>query len=161
MMNAAFTNAAPWALMLLLAALLGAAALSDFRARTISNRLNLAIALAAPLYWWSVALPLWPGAAIQLGLAALTFTVFALIFHFGGMGGGDVKLAAALALWFAPVELLTMVVIMSIAGAPITLAAWADHRRERATGRVKVPYGIAIAIGGWAILAERFLNHFG
>ena len=30
----------------------------DVRTFTISNRLNLAVALLAPLYWWSIGLPL-------------------------------------------------------------------------------------------------------
>jgi len=159
MMNSAFTIGAPWALMLALGAMLIAAGVSDFRTRTISNRLNLAIALLAPLYWWAVGLMLWPGAAIQLGLALVVFAVFLLFFRLGAMGGGDVKLAAALALWFAPGEMMMMLVVMSLAGAPVTLAAWADHRRSGQEGRTKVPYGIAIAMGAAVILAERILNH--
>jgi prepilin peptidase CpaA len=161
MMNVAFTTALPLLLCGLLAGLLVVATLTDYRSRIIPNRLNLAIALLAPLYWLSVHLPLWPGVPIQLGLALVVFAIFSLFFRLGGMGGGDVKLAAALALWFSPAEMLELVLVMSIAGAPITLAAWADHRRSGAEGRVKVPYGIAIAIGGWVILAQRYLNHFG
>ena len=144
-----------------LALLLAGAATSDFRHRIISNRLNLAIALLAPLSWWSAGLPLWPGVFVQLALATAVFAVFAVLFFLGGMGGGDVKLATALALWFAPADMLRLILLMSIAGAPITLAAWADHRAGGQAGRVKVPYGIAIAIGAGAILAERYLNQFG
>jgi prepilin peptidase CpaA len=158
MMNQLFTIA-PWALMLVLGAMLLAAGLSDFRTRIISNRLNLAIALTAPLYWGSVGLPLWPGAAIQFGLALAVFAVFLLFFRLGAMGGGDVKLAAALALWFSPAEMLMLLVVMSIAGAPVTLAALADHRRSGQPGHTKVPYGIAIAVGAAVILAQRILNH--
>lgn len=158
MMNQLFTTL-PWALMLVLAAMLVAAGVSDFRTRTISNRLNLAIALTAPLYWWSVGLTLWPGVAIQLGLAFAVFAVFLLFFRLNAMGGGDVKLAAALALWCSPAEMLMLVVVMSIAGAPVTLAALADHRRAGQPGRTKVPYGIAIVVGAAVILAQRILNH--
>jgi prepilin peptidase CpaA len=161
MMNTAFTTALPLLLCGVLGGLLVVATVSDYRSRIIPNRLNLGIALLAPLYWLSVHLPLWPGAAVQIGLGLFVFAIFSLFFRLGGMGGGDVKLAAALALWFAPAEMLNLVLIMSIAGAPITLAAWADHRRSGAEGRVKVPYGIAIAIGGWIILTQRYLNHFG
>jgi len=159
-MTAPVTSYMPWALLAVLAVLLGKAAVSDFKARLISNRLNLTIAVLAPLYWWSVGLPIW-SVGVQLGLAAGVFAAFAALFYLGGMGGGDVKLAAALALWFAPRELLQLILLMSVVGAPITLAAWADHRRSAAAGRVKVPYGIAIAVGAGSILAERYLNQFG
>ena len=52
MINGAFTEI----LLGLLAAMLVAAAVIDVRTFTISNRLNLAVALLAPLYWLSIAL---------------------------------------------------------------------------------------------------------
>ena len=61
MTNGAFTEI----LLGLLAILLLYAAVVDVRTFTISNRLNLAIALLAPVYWLSVGLPLWPDAAIM------------------------------------------------------------------------------------------------
>jgi prepilin peptidase CpaA len=76
------------------------------------------------------------------------------------MGGGDVKLAAALALWFPPVSTLRFLVIMSIAGGLLTLVVLLVHRLRKKEGRPEVPYGVAIAIGGLAILAQRFLNQF-
>ncbi|WP_240309499.1 MULTISPECIES: A24 family peptidase [Sphingomonas] len=161
MMNIAFTTALGFALNAVLAGLLVVATVTDYRRRIISNKLNLTIALLAPVYWVVVGLPLWPDVAVQLGLAAAVFALFYVFFHFGGMGGGDVKLATALALWFSIPEMLNLVLIMSVAGGIITLAAWGDHRRSGADGRVKVPYGIAIAIAGWLVLAQRYLNHFG
>ena len=62
MMNAGFTDL----LLGLLAVTLIYAAVVDVRTFTISNGLNAAVALAAPLYWWSIGLPLWPDAAIQV-----------------------------------------------------------------------------------------------
>ena len=161
MMNIAFTTALGLLLNAVLAALLVLATVSDFRRRIISNRLNLIIALLAPAYWVVVGLPLWPDAAVQLGIAAAVFALFSLFFYLGGMGGGDVKLASALALWFNLGEMVQLLLIMSVAGGIITLAAWGDHRRAGSEGRVKVPYGIAIAIAGWLVLAQRYLNHFG
>ncbi|MEP7315232.1 MAG: prepilin peptidase, partial [Sphingomicrobium sp.] len=98
MINFGFTEF----LLIGLAVALVWAAIVDVRTFTISNRLNAAIALLAPLYWWSIGLPLWPDAAIQIGVAAAVFAALALTFAIGMMGGGDVKLAAALALWFSP-----------------------------------------------------------
>ena len=165
MMNDGFTLA----LMAILAVLLVVAALVDVRTFTISNRLNAAVALMAPLYWWSIQLPLWPDGAIRIGVALLVFALLAVTFFIGMMGGGDVKLAAALSLWFAPGETARFIVYMSIAGGILTLVVMWAHRRwpgwqvdEQGKPRAKpeVPYGVAIAIGALVILAQRFLNHF-
>ena len=76
------------------------------------------------------------------------------------MGGGDVKLAAALALWFPPLLTIKFLVFMSIAGGVLTLALVIWHRARGNGGRPKIPYGVAIAFGGLAILTQPFLNHF-
>jgi prepilin peptidase CpaA len=49
---------------------------------------------------------------------------------------------------------------MSLAGGVLTLAVLAWHRARNREGRPEVPYGVAIAFGGLAILAQRFLNQF-
>jgi prepilin peptidase CpaA len=76
------------------------------------------------------------------------------------MGGGDVKLAAALALWFSPRSTIQFLVLTSLAGGVLTLGVLAWHRAKRREGRPEVPYGVAIAFGGLAILTQRFLNQF-
>ena len=156
MNNAGFTEI----LLGTLAVMLLVAAIIDMRTFTISNRLNLAVALLAPLYWWSIGLPVWPDAAIQLGVAAAVFAVLAGAFYAGMMGGGDVKLAAALALWFSPASTFKFLVLMSIAGGVLTLMLIVLHRLAKKPGRPEIPYGVAIAFGGLWILAQRFLNHF-
>jgi prepilin peptidase CpaA len=157
MMNGEFTLA----LLGLLAAFLVWIAIVDVRTYTISDRLNLAIALLAPVYWWSAGVPMWPDAAIRVGVAIAVFLLFAGAFYMNVMGGGDVKLAGALALWFTPYETLTLIVIMSIAGGVLTLIVVGIHHLSKKTGRPEVPYGVAIAVGGMWLLAQRFLNHFG
>jgi prepilin peptidase CpaA len=165
MINAGFTDF----LLAALAVTLVVAAVIDVRTFTISNKLNAAIALSAPVYWWSIGLPLWPDAAIQVGVAAAVFVLLAITFYIGVMGGGDVKLAAALALWFSPKSTIALLVYMSIAGGLLTLVVlWAhkkwpgwqvdDNGKPRA--KPEVPYGVAIAAGALVILAQRFLNHF-
>jgi prepilin peptidase CpaA len=136
------------------------AAVVDIRTRTIANGLNLAIALMAPLFWWAAGVDLWPDAAMRVGVAAAVFLLFALAFYVGAMGGGDVKLAAALALWFSPASTLKLIVLMSIAGGLLTLIVMIDHKLKKNEGRPEVPYGVAIAFGGLWLLAQRFLNHF-
>jgi len=156
MTNGAFTEI----LLGLLALLLIVAAVIDVRTFTISNGLNAAVALLAPVFWLSVGLDPWPGMAIQLGVAAAVFALFAVTFFIGMMGGGDVKLAAALALWFSPGTTLKFLVLMSLAGGVLTLVAVALHRARKREGRPEIPYGVAIAFGGLAILTQRFLNQF-
>jgi len=164
MINAAFTQSLPammpLVMMGLLAILLVVAAVIDVRTFTISNKLNLAVALLAPLFWLSIALPLWPNVAVQLAVAAGVFALFAAAFYAGMMGGGDVKLAAALALWLSPASTLKFLVLMSLAGGVVTLVALALHRARGRAGRPEIPYGVAIAFGGLAILTQRFLNQF-
>ena len=156
MINGAFTEI----LLAALATILVVAAVIDVRTFTISNRLNLTVALLAPLYWASVALSPWPGLAIQLAAGVAVFTILAGAFYAGMMGGGDVKLAAALALWFSPVNTIKFLVIMSVAGGLLTLGVLVWHRAKRREGRPQIPYGVAIAFGGLAILNQRFLNQF-
>jgi len=156
MTNGAFTEI----LLGLLAILLIYAAIVDVRTFTISNRLNLAIALLAPVSWLSVGMPLWPDAAIIVAVAAGVFALLAVAFYAGMMGGGDVKFAAALSLWFSPLSTLKFLVLMSIAGGVLTLAVLALHRLRKKQGRPEIPYGVAIAFGGLAILTQRFLNQF-
>ena len=164
MMNAGFTEL----LLAALAILLVVAAVIDVRTFTISNWLNGAVALMAPLYWWSIGLPLWPDASIQVAVAAGVFLVLAATFYLGMMGGGDVKLAAAIALWFSPLTTLKFLVIMSLAGGVLTLIVLIIHKKrgnpplddEGNPVKPEVPYGVAIAAGALWILAQRFLNQF-
>ncbi len=156
MFNATFTDL----LLLVLAAILIVAAVVDVRTFTISNRLNLTVALLAPVYWVSVALSPWPDMAVQIAAAATVFVLFACAFYAGMMGGGDVKLAAALALWFSPFATLKFLVLTSLAGGVLTLALLMWHRAQNREGRPEIPYGVAIAFGGLAILTQRFLNQF-
>ena len=156
MTNGAFTEI----LLGILALLLVVAAVIDVRTFTISNRLNLGVALMAPLYWWSAHLLLWPDIGIQVAIAAGVFALLAVAFYAGMMGGGDVKLAAALALWFSPASTLRFLVFMSIAGGVLTLVVVGLHRLKKKPGKPEVPYGVAIAVGGLLILIQRFLNQF-
>lgn len=160
MFNVGFTDL----LLLGLTAMLVVAAVIDVRTFTISNRFNLSVALGAPLYWMSIALAPWPGMAIQLAAGAVVFILLAGAFYAGMMGGGDVKLASALALWFSPGGTVKFLVLMSLAGGVLTLGIVVWHRATAREGRPEIPYGVAIAAGALAILApdltQRFLNHF-
>ena len=150
-----------WILLALLALMLLAASAWDLRTRTIPNSLVIAIALLAFPFWWATGLPLWPDAALQIGVAILVFALFAAAFALGAMGGGDVKLVAAIALWLPFQAVFALLFIMSVAGGALTLAMFVRHRLARRTERLEIPYGVAIAFGGLWLISERFLNHFG
>ena len=144
-------------LLMLLAALLLACCWFDWRSRTIPNGLNAAIALLAIPFWWAAGLALWPDIALQIGLAVAVFAIFALAFAIGAMGGGDVKLLTALALWVPWKEFLQLVLIMSIVGGILTVAFGSWHVMRRRKDRLAIPYGVAIAFAGLSIL---YFDHF-
>ena len=148
-------------LVAILAALLIVVAVGDVRARLIPNWLNLAIALTAIPFWWLSGYALWPQIAIQIVLAVGIFLFFATLFRFGMMGGGDVKLLAALALWLPLASMVKLLVIMSIAGGVLALAMLARKWRSNTEEKTEVPYGVAIAFAGMWLIGERFLYQFG
>ena len=147
-------------LLVLLGLLLVSAGIEDARKREIANWKNAAIALLAVPFWIANGLTLWPDIAAQIGIALVVFALFAAAFHFGMMGGGDVKMIAALALWFPFTQLLTMLIVMSLAGGAITLLMLIDKSIRRQTAQPEVPYGIAIAIAALLMLREPIFYHF-
>lgn len=151
-----------WSIILLaaLCLLLVSAGIEDACGRTIANWKNAAIALLAIPYLIASGLALWPDIAIQIGIALIVFAVFVAAFHFGMMGGGDVKMIGALALWFPFNQLMTMLIVMSLAGGAITLIMLVDKWMRRKTAQPEVPYGIAIAIAALLTLREPILNQF-
>lgn len=149
-----------WALPVMLGLLLLSAGIEDARVREIANWKNATIALLAPLWWLAIGIAPWPGMIIQLGVALVVLALFCVAFHFGQMGGGDVKLIAALALWMPVPALIQLILVMSIVGGLITLLMVADHRLTKRSGNPEIPYGVAIAIAGLFALREPLLNHF-
>lgn len=147
-------------LLATLAALLLWAAVTDLRSRIISNRLNAAIALLAPVYWLSLGLSPWPEMAIQLAIGLLVLMMFATLFAMGMMGGGDVKMLGAIALWLPWTTLLWLLLLMTLIGGVVTLAAVGHHHLSRRMGRVETPYGVAIALAGLWVIAEPYFKQF-
>lgn len=145
-----------YGLLAALAIALLVAAFTDLRHRKIANWLTAAIALSAPLFWWAGDLSLWPQVALQLAVALGTFAILAGLFAAGWMGGGDVKLLTALALWIAPGAFLNLVVMMALLGGVLTIGFAAWHLMQRRTDRLAVPYGVAIAMAGLWVLATSY-----
>lgn len=129
----------------------------DFVTMKIRNSLVLGLAIG-----WVVLAPLAGFSATELGMslatASFVFVVSFALFAFGWIGGGDAKLAAATALWFAPGEALIYFVYASFLGGMLTLAIlhfrtgpvpavlyrvpWLAHLQDPKAG---VPYGAAMA----------------
>jgi prepilin peptidase CpaA len=148
-------------LLVALAALLVSAGIQDARTREIANWKNAAIAVLAPLWWWANDLALWPEMAMQLGLALVVFALFVAAFQFGWMGGGDVKMIGALALWLPLVPLVWMLIVMSLVGGALTVLLLVERAVRHRTDEIEVPYGVAIAIAALIALHEPLFNHFG
>jgi prepilin peptidase CpaA len=71
------------------------------------------------------------------------------------MGGGDVKLLTALALWIEPTWFLRLLIGMALIGGVLTLAMGAWHVMRRRKNKLAIPYGVAISAAGiWVIAAQ-------
>jgi prepilin peptidase CpaA len=90
-------------------------------------------------------------------LCAAVLGVGTLLFQAGGMGGGDVKLMAASALWFDLSSGWKLFVLIAMVGGVETLILlglrklpWSEATRTRHLPLRQgegIPYGIAIAVG--------------
>jgi prepilin peptidase CpaA len=133
---------------------------TDVRYRLIFNRVTLLIALAAPAYWAATGGFNLPEIGLHLLTATIVFIFFLIAFRFGAMGGGDVKLFAALALWWHWIDVVRMVLYASILGALVTIVFVVIHKLKQQDGKARIPYGVAIALAGLWIAGERIFNHF-
>ena len=146
-----------YGLLAALAIALLVAAFTDLRHRRIGNWLTAAIALAAPAFWWASGLSLWPEVALQIGVALGTFAVLAVLFALRAMGGGDVKLLTALALWIEPTLFLKLLIMMALLGGVLTIGFAAWHVMKRQREKLAIPYGVAIALAGLWVLGTNYL----
>lgn len=151
-------------------ALLLVAAWTDFRVRRIPDVCAGAMALLGVAYKLQSG---WYTAAFSVITALLLFFLLFIAFVRGYVGGGDVKLASAVALWLSPPQCYVFLVVSAFFGggmALMYLAArsamplpptcvnkeavtkegegvfQAEFRRMRAGA--PLPYGVALAVGG-------------
>jgi prepilin peptidase CpaA len=161
---------------LLTIGLLAVAAASDLATRTIPDQACITLALigfTARLFAGFTA------AALSIVVALALFALLVLAHARGALGGGDVKLAAAMAVGLAPLQTYRFVVATVIAGGVLSVlhlllrhAPPPARFVARSSGLVSLmrriatielwrirrkgslPYGIAIACGGaWVTLA--------
>jgi prepilin peptidase CpaA len=134
------------------------AAASDLRRYLIPNRLCLAVAAG-----YGLAAATLPPATWLSGLAvgAAVFAAGALLFARGWLGGGDVKLGAAVALWAGPAFFSDFALATALAGAAVAAVMLSPARRlmpaapgaELLSGlRQPMPFGVALAAGGLWVL---------
>ncbi|MBY5556895.1 peptidase [Rhizobium leguminosarum] len=140
---------------------LAMAAFSDLFTMTIPNRVSV-ILIASFLV-----LALFSGLELEmigmhLAGAAIVFSACFALFAFNVMGGGDAKLLSATALWFGLNEsLLFLMTDVAAIGGLITLLILLVRTQSNTILAIglpvpnsvllakKIPYGIAIAIGGF------------
>jgi Flp pilus assembly protein protease CpaA len=104
-----------------LVALFALAALIDLRERRIPNWLTGGVAALYPLYVLVSPIPVaWPGA---LAVAAAVFLFGLVLFARQLIGGGDVKLIAAITLWAGLDELALFALVTSLVGGGLALAS--------------------------------------
>jgi len=151
-----FDDPFKYGLLAALAIALLVAGFTDLRSRRIGNWLNGSIALCAPLFWWASGMTLWPEVAAQLGVAVGAFSILAGLFAIGAMGGGDVKLLTALALWIEPAWFLKLIVMMALLGGVLTIVFAAVHMINGRKDRLAIPYGLAIATAGLWVLSTHY-----
>lgn len=133
----------------------GALAVVDARTRRLPNRLMF------PLYGFgalgltlaSAAGHEWSRLTVAVAAAALLYGIFWLMWFFGPMGFGDVKLVGVLGLflgWAGPGVVVTGLVLGMLAAA---VAALGMVALRRATRKTELAYGPYLIGGAWAALA--------
>ncbi|TNE41890.1 MAG: hypothetical protein EP348_00545 [Alphaproteobacteria bacterium] len=164
--------------MMLAGGLVLIAAFWDIFSRRIPNLLSVLIAL---LYLGQAAyMGQWADIPWHLLCGAGVLAVGIVIFSLGWLGGGDVKLLAALALWAGPkyiayflamtclcggILAIIFVVTVYISKKPIiwlgvdwlflhVLRRPAPRIQERTSKQMQLPYGVAIAAAGFAVFAQ-------
>jgi Flp pilus assembly protein protease CpaA len=155
-------------------ALLGAGALADIRRRRIPNALNGALLVAG--LGAQAGTNGWVGMGWGLAATLLSVGLLWQPWLAGRIGGGDVKMAGAAAAWMGPGQTLSYALFTAVAGGLVALVCAALSSRQvrrqmrinlegvaaglgtpavaiaGGAGRVSVPYGAAIALGGLAVL---------
>ena len=157
----AFDGALRSLLIAAYAGLLVCAAVYDLRRFIIPDSITVALLGLWP--FWVVLNGTVSLGPIVLG-AVVLFGVGLALFALGVMGGGDVKLMSVLALWAGPAGLPAFLFYTSVAGGLLSLYWIMPLRRLVAPvigwtagqhNNKRIPYGVAIAVGGLAV-AQRF-----
>ncbi|PCK86660.1 peptidase [Rhizobium sophoriradicis] len=149
------------AILLVFPLCLAFAAFSDLFTMTIPNRVSLILIVSflmlAPFSGFGL-----QAIGMHLAAAAIVLAACFALFAFNVMGGGDTKLLSATALWFGLNQSLTLLMAdVAAVGGLITLLILLVRTQSNTILAIglplpnsvllakKIPYGIAIAIGGF------------
>lgn len=144
------------------------AAVGDLRAFRIPNRLVLLVVGFYPAHLLASPQPVDWVAGLICG--AVVFFIGFFAFSRGIIGGGDVKLLAAVALWAGPASVFPVLLLTMMSGGLLALIFLAHAMLQgrsqvggavlarRAVLAAPVPYGIAIAIGAAYLTGRLLLN---
>ena len=156
-------------------------AIKDVRGKRIPNRLTYSGLIAALV----VRTGLGGWTELRSGLAGMLFAggIFFLLFLLGGMGGGDVKLMAAVGAWVGTAQVGILLIMSAIAGGLLAVGYVLVHKRMlqslrnvvelvrhhltegfaphptlnvQQEGTLRLPYGLAIAIGTFYCVGNAF-----
>jgi prepilin peptidase CpaA len=156
-------------------------AVKDVRGQRIPNWLTYSGLLAALVV--RTGLGGWAG--LKGGLAGMAFAggIFLLLFLLGGMGGGDVKLMAAVGAWVGFAQAGVLLIISALAGGLLAAGYVLVHKRiweslrnvvellrhhlteglkphptlnVQQAATLRLPYGLAIAIGTFYCVGNAF-----
>jgi len=140
--------------------LLATAAWSDIASRRIPNWISGALVAVYAL--GALLAPAATEALGSLAVAGVVFGVASALFAWGKLGGGDVKLLTAVALFAGAGRIAELLLMIALAGGALALALLLPRRfpvlPAPIQGRLvqaELPYGVAIAAGAAWILAPQ------
>jgi prepilin peptidase CpaA len=156
-------------------------AVKDFRGYRIPNWLTYSSLVGALV----VRLGLGGWTELRGGLVGMMFAggIFFLLFLLGGMGGGDVKLMAGVGAWVGAAQVGILLIVSALAGGLLATGYVLVHKRMlesmrnmvellrhhltegfaphptlnvQQEGTLRLPYGLAIAIGTFYCVGNAF-----
>jgi prepilin peptidase CpaA len=140
---------------------LAIAAFSDLFTMTIPNRASAILLATFLLMAVAMGLP-WQQIGLHYAAGLAVFSVCFALFALNVMGGGDAKLLTAAAVWFGLTSsLLEFLIYVCYVGGAVTLTILVLRSQANAIIAMginlpssilhakKIPYGIAIGIGGF------------
>jgi prepilin peptidase CpaA len=158
-----------------------AGAVTDVHSRRIPNSLTYKAIFAG--FAVRAMVEGWHGLREGFFGLAIAGGIFLLLFFLGAMGGGDLKLMAAVGAWAGPSQAVTVLISAAFAGGILAICYMVFRRRVfqtlrnsmelvshhatsglqphpllniRETSGLRVPYGLAIAVGTLYSVANAF-----
>jgi prepilin peptidase CpaA len=135
------------------------AASYDLLTMTIPNSLSAALIVSFALLT-ALLMPGWMVVGWHVGVGLATLVVTFVLFAFRVLGGGDAKLAAAIALWIGPAAMPEFLVYAAFAGGALSIAILIFRSRPLPLFALRhdwitrlhkpkgeIPYGLALAAG--------------